>query len=285
MRVTLPWDALTVVTGADGGDLESVRGVGRDQVIELLTADPLNPASVRSCVERGHSRAGTLRDVISTEMWEALNVFRRSMVHRDLTIAVRSGPYAMFAEVKESTALFWGLAARTMMQDPARSFLEAGAHLEAAAMTVRMLRAVLPQDEMEETAAARPDGGEALAMLHAVGGLQAFRRIGGGGLNAERVGQFLMFEGRYPGSVAAAVESLHESLSLADPSPRTAPHVLRLGRLVADLDFRRRTVEPGALLAPTLVRVQEELTSVEAEVADRCFAGLGDSSIKVAAKA
>ena len=281
MRVTLPWDALTVVTGADGGDVESVRGFGRDQVIELLTADPLNPVSVRSCVERAHGRAGTLRDVISTEMWESLNVFRRSMVHRDLTMAVRSGPYAMFAEVKESTALFWGLAARTMMQDPARSFLEAGSHLEAASMTVRMLRAVLPQDENEEVAASRPDGGEALAMLHAVGGLQAFRRIGGGGLNSERVGRFLMFEARYPGSVAASVDSLHVALSNADPSPRTAPPVLRVGRVVADLDFQRRTLEHGTLLAPILVRVQGELAAVEDDVAERSFAGLGDSSVTV----
>ena len=83
-----------------------------------------------------------------------------------------------------------------------------------------------------------------------------------------------MFEGRYPGSVAAQVEALHDALYNADPSPRTAPPVLRLGRLVADLDFRRRTVEN---LPQTLVRVQEELAEVETEVADRCFAGLGDT--------
>ncbi len=277
MRTTLPWDALTVVTGADGGDAESVRGFGRDQVIELLTADPLNQASVRSCVERAHARGGTLREVISTEMWEALNVFRRTLAHRDLTVAVRSGPYAMFAEVKESTALFWGLAGRTMMRDSARSFLEAGAHLEAAVMTVRMLRAVLPQTEPDEARAVRYDGGEALAMLHAVGGLQAFRRIGGGGLDGEHVARFLMFEGSYPGSVAAAVDALHEALSNADPSPRSAPPVLRVGRLVADLEFRRRALEVGTSMSPTLVRVQEELAAVEAEVTDRSFAGLAES--------
>ena len=48
MQVSLPWDALLVVTGAYDGDPGSVRGLGRDPVIELLTADPMNPVSIRS---------------------------------------------------------------------------------------------------------------------------------------------------------------------------------------------------------------------------------------------
>ena len=99
---------------------------GRGEVARLLTLDTDSPASVVSCVARARERGRTMRDVISTEMWEALNSFYLLLGRYDLQAALRTGPYSVYQEVKEHCALFWGLVDRTMLRDEGRAFLEAG---------------------------------------------------------------------------------------------------------------------------------------------------------------
>jgi len=284
MSVTLSWEALLLVFGASrdaAGSEEpsagangapAAGGVTRDEVVRLLTVDAESPASIVSCVARARERARTLRDVISTEMWEAVNTFNLALLRRDLSAALRTGPYSIYSEVKERCALFWGLTDRTMMRDEARSFLVAGGRLESADMVLRMLRASLPLSAGVSESESLDDG-EALALLHAVGGLQAYRRAVRAAPRTAAVTRFLLFDRSYPGSVAAAVDGLHHALSTADTSPRSAPPVLRLGRMVADLDFRRRAVVDDAALSTTLVQVGDELAAVDRDVAERYFAG------------
>ena len=61
-----------------------------------------------------------------------------------------------------------------------------------------------------------------------------------GPADAYPVATFLLFEESYPHSVAAALELLHDRLRDADPSYRTAPPLLRLARLRAELEFHHR---------------------------------------------
>src|SRR5262249_7156774 len=110
--------------------------------------------------------------------------------------------------------------------------------------------------------------GEAHALLHAVGALQAYRRAIRFAPTLAQVSQFLLYDASYPGSVASAVQALREALATADAQPRTSPVVLRLDRLIADLELQRRTF--GEL--GSLERVGEELELVEREVDERYFA-------------
>jgi hypothetical protein len=49
--------------------------------------------------------------------------------------------------------------------------------------------------------------------------------------------------------------------------------VLRLGRLMADLDFRSRAEEGAGPLAQSLGPVQRELSLVDGDIAQRYFGG------------
>jgi uncharacterized alpha-E superfamily protein len=146
-------------------------------------ADVAGAASVVSCVARARERGGRMRDVISTEMWEALNSFYLLLGRYDLQAALRTGPYSVYQKVKEHCALFWGLVDRTMLRDEGRAFLEA-----------------------------------------------------------------------------------------ADPQPRSSAPVLRLGRLIADLELQRRAPEAGGGLEQILERVQDELELVDRDIDARYFA-------------
>jgi uncharacterized alpha-E superfamily protein len=200
-------------------------------------------------------------------MWEALNSFYLSLGRYGLQAALVTGPYSVYQEVKERCALFWGLVGRTMLRDEGRSFLEAGGRIEDADMILRMLRVAAP-------ASAAADGeheGEALAVLQAIGGLQAYRRAVRSTPTLTHVASFLLYDSSYPGSVASAVEALSTALAMADAQPRSSPPVLRLGRLIADLELQRRTLD-GTPLHHTLERVQAELELVDRDIGDRYFA-------------
>jgi uncharacterized alpha-E superfamily protein len=154
-----------------------------------------------------------------------------------------------------------------MLRDEGRAFLEAGGRIEEADMVLRMLRVAIPR-------AAPPDGGETegLALLQAVGGFQAFRRAVRHAPAIGPVIRFLLFDSAYPGSVASSVAALAAALSAADAQPRSSPPVLRLDRLIADLELQRRTPGAGGELAQTLAQVQDELELVDRDIDSRYFA-------------
>jgi uncharacterized alpha-E superfamily protein len=245
---------------------------GRGEVAQMLTLDTESPASIVSCVARARERGRTLRDVISTEMWEALNSFYLTLGRYDLQAAMLTGPYSVYQEVKERCALFWGLVDRTMLRDEGRAFLEAGGRIEEADMVLRMLRVAIPAQPRD--GAVEGEAGheaEALALLQAVGGFQAYRRAIRQAPGRGAVGRFLLYDGTYPGSVASSVEALRDALSTADHQPRSSPPVLRLGRLIADLELQRRTPESAGTLSEMLARVQDELELVDRDIDERYF--------------
>jgi uncharacterized alpha-E superfamily protein len=290
--IALSWDGVLAVIGAKppapGEDAEEESSqdkaraggwtppgpLGRGEIAPLLTLDTDNPASVVSCVYRARERARTLRDVISTEMWEALNSFYLSLGRYDLEAALATGPYSVYQDVKERCSLFWGLLGKTMLRDEARSFLDAGGRIEEADMVLRMLRVSVPVADLPAPADEPPrrHEGEALALLQAVGGFQAFRRHLRQSPTLVTVGSFLLYESAYPGSVLASLEQLREALGTADPTPRSSPPVLRLGRLIADLELNQRTTGRAESLIEMLARVQNELTRIDRDIDDRYFA-------------
>jgi uncharacterized alpha-E superfamily protein len=278
--IALSWAGVLAVIGAkppapgeEGSDAkasprETPSGVlGRREIAPLLTLDTDSPASVVSCVHRARERARTLRDVISTEMWEALNSFYLSLGRYDLQAALLTGPYSVYQEVKERCALFWGLLERTMLRDEGRSFLEAGRRIEEADMVLRMLRVAVPAVLGEAG-----HEGEAMALLQAVGGFQAYRRAIRQVPDLRRVARFLLYEGTYPGSVASSLAGLQAALETADAAPRSSPPVLRLGRLIADLELQRRTPDVSGSVEEMLARVQDELELIDHDIDDRYFA-------------
>lgn len=266
--VTLGWGSLLAIMGGEF-DRDGAQP-HRDQVLRSLTLDADNPASVVACIGRAREGARTVRDVISQEMWESINTTNLGLREGDLSERLRVGPYSVYQYVRERSALFWGLTRRTMLRDEAYSFLQAGGRLESADMMLRMLRVALA------ASGGGRDDGHALSLLQAVGGFQAYRRAVPGPPNAGPVVRFLLFEGAYPDSVAASVDLLQQSLTRADDNPRNAEPVLRLLRLSADLEFRRRAEEETATagrLAEICESVQAELGKVDRDVHDRYFAG------------
>lgn len=270
--VAFGWSGLLAMLGGSADE-----GCTREQALERLTLDADRPDSMLAAVERAREGARTVRDVISAEMWEAINATTLHL-RRDAAASWRlpGGAYQASQHVKQRTALIWGIAERAMLRDEAKRFLEAGGLIEVADMVLRMLRVALAgggRARLPDEAPRADADANALVLLQAVGGFHAYLRAVTAPPNAQPVARFLLFERAYPDSVAACVDSLHDAFAAADASPHESKPVLRVSRLAADLEFQRRALPDGAELIGICERVQQELAHVDGDVADRYFAG------------
>jgi uncharacterized alpha-E superfamily protein len=263
----------SVSFGAGGLGAMLGHGGGGGEPLVSLTLDARQPGSMLASVERAREGARTVRDVISAEMWEAVNTTALKLREgENAGWGAPAGPYLASQYLKQRTALIWGIANRSMLRDEAKCFLDAGGLIEISDMVLRMLRiALAPGRSGEEERS--PADGYALILLQAVGGFHAYLRAVTAPPNAQPVARFLIFERAYPDSVAACVDSLHETFTAADAGPRNSKPVLRVSRLAADLDFQRRTLPEGAELTGICERTQEELARIDQDVAERYFAG------------
>ena len=268
--VTLSWDAVLAIMGSTA-TADSGRP-SRDETVVLLSTDPANANSVVGSLQRARDGARNVRDVISAEMWEAINSVHLGLADAAVGVTGYGGPYAFVSYVKSRTALFWGVASRTMLRDEAYAFLDAGGRFESADMVLRMLRVALPSSTER---AASPRDGQALALLGAVGGLQAFRRARVAAPSAAAVASFLLYTRSYPDSVAASIDAVRDSLELADANPRVSDPVLRLSRVLADLDFRGRAGRrDGGELLEVCEIVGNELALADRDISERYFGGV-----------
>ncbi|HEX5923455.1 MAG TPA: alpha-E domain-containing protein, partial [Baekduia sp.] len=103
--VRLGWGSILAIMGAKA----DARPVRRDEVLNRMTLTREEPASVISCVSRAREGARTVRDVISAEMWEAINTFHLGLLRQDMSAALRTGPYSVYAYVRDRCGLFWGV--------------------------------------------------------------------------------------------------------------------------------------------------------------------------------
>jgi A predicted alpha-helical domain with a conserved ER motif. len=89
--------------------------------------------------------------------------------------------------------------------------------------------------------------------------------------NAAPVSRFMLYEREFPDSVAASVQSLDGALERVELDPQDSPPVLRVRRMLADLDFRARVASAPDAVTPWLRPVQQELERLDAEIDDRYF--------------
>jgi uncharacterized alpha-E superfamily protein len=278
--VTLSWASVLAIMGSTSG-LDG--RPSRDETVALLSTDPSNLNSVSSSVSRAREGARTVRDVISAEMWEAINSFHLGLAAAARSVTGYGAPYSFVTYVKERSALFWGVAARTMLRDEAYAFLDAGGRFESADMVLRMLRVALPARGERAAGDSSPlRDGQAQALLAAVGGLQAYRRAVPAAPSARVVASFLLFTLSYPDSVAASIDAVRDALAAADANPRASEPVLRLSRVLADLEFRARNAGSAADLHEVCEIVGRELALTDRDITARYFGGVAPLAVGAA---
>lgn len=174
-----------------------------EAVLEFYLLDAENPTSIAFAIQAAHENARTLRPLISIEMWSQLNVthhWLRRLSRKDI-----AGPNLsrLCTRIREACQTHQGIVEGTFSRDEAWFFYGLGKMLERADQTTRVLdikyHLLLPRTD---------DIGSALdlsqwnAVLRALAGYQAFRRIHPTGMTPTSVAGFLLLSDTFPRSVS-----------------------------------------------------------------------------------
>ena len=173
-----------------------------------LAYDTRSPSAIAGSLQAARAGARGIREVISSEMWECLNVAVHGLSGQRRA-AERLGPHVYLRYVRERAALFFGLATSTMSHDDAWRFLVLGRSLERVDMTARLLLARMPGPAEESWA----------VLLHACGAYESFIRTHGWAAEPSLVAEFMLRDRLFPRSVVFSLITAEDCLAALNPGP------------------------------------------------------------------
>lgn len=217
--------------------------VSERDLIRFMVFDVDQPNSVVSCMRSARFNAQQVREIISSEMWEAMNRAYLDLLNWDVDKMLATAPHQFLVDVRNHCHLFYGLAERTMLVGDALHFAKAGIFLERADQMSRLtdvlLRELTGGDYVLEEGEVFDTHGW-IACLKSASAFEAFRKTYRGGITPDHVISFLVLDWEYPSSVHHAVSQVERCLRQLSGSlgRRYANDAERLaGKLHADLSF------------------------------------------------
>lgn len=234
------WEPLVATTGDHEAFLRRHNKATKQTVIHFLAADSTNPNSILSCLLAARENARSVREIISTEMWEQVNRFYLMVTH-----AVADGMSghtlpSFLAEVKAASHLLLGITDATMSHGEGWHFARLGRLLERADKTSRILDVkyfiILPT----ATEVGTPfDIIQWSALLKSASALEMYYKRYGR-IAPNDVAAFLILDPTFPRAIRYCLIKGEDSLHAISGSERGSYQnsaEKRLGRLRAELDF------------------------------------------------
>jgi len=234
------WSPLVNTTGDHERFAELYGEASRDNVIQFLTFDRNNPNSILSCLRAARENARSVREHISSEMWQQVNTFYL-MVNEAAPQGVRMDlPHQFFVDVMMSSHQFVGITDSTMSHGEGWNFGRLGRMLERADKTSRILDVkyfiLLPSVDYIGTPF---DNILWAALLRSASAFEMYRKRHGR-IDPEKIVDFLVLDTKFP-------RSIHHCLITAESSLRNITGGSRgsfsnraeqaLGKLLADMDY------------------------------------------------
>jgi uncharacterized alpha-E superfamily protein len=208
------------------------------ETVRALIFDRDDAASVFTSLARARENARQVRDQITTETWERLNLLYLRVTGPSAQATYAQAPTPFLHEIIADLHLFKGAADATMSHGEGWRFLLTGVYLERAQLIARLL------DVCFGDAAGGyllNDHFAQLSVLRMACAMEPYLRVYTAELQPRLLMQFLLFDEEFPRSIrfcAAQVQSHLTRLSRANDAFDGGPSPERLaGRLSARLQF------------------------------------------------
>ena len=232
-------------------------------MMQHLVHDVGAPTSVASVLGAARESARRARETLSEPMWEALNAAHRVVVSGQLR---RMPLSAVFAWVRDRSALINGAAEATMTRDEGWQFFVLGRSIERADMTSRLVATA---------SFAGGVGSPWTSIMRACGGHEAFLRTYKGLETDRGAAEFLLLDRLFPRSVVFSLSLAEQCLDNLETGQRVGfqndAHRL-VGRTRADLEYRP-LADVTADLPSEMERLQLTCARATEAIARRYFSG------------
>lgn len=235
------WDSLIAASGDSELFNERYSKSTQENVIQFLTFDKSYPSSILTCLTMARENARTVREIISSEMWEQVNRFYLGVKDATLEHILARGANEFFNAIKNESHLLSGITDATMSHGEPWQFGQLGRFLERADKTSRILDSkyfmVVPNDTSVEGPYDRYLWS---AVLRSVSGLEAYRKHRRRRILPVEVTNFLILDRFFPRSIHYCLIRSQKSLNaITGSQTETFNNKAEkfLGRLRAELDF------------------------------------------------
>lgn len=222
------WGDLHEMLFLDADEIEGI-GDGRN-----LIFDPELSFSIRSIVAAARENARGTRELLSAEVWEAVNMVHLELGQWAVDDVHGERPYLVLRRIKSRGQTFVGAVASTMARNDGYRFIVIGQMLERAATTARTLEVWNDRLRRSDTGTAHA---EWVKLLRGVSAYEAYLRIHRAEIASGLVLEFLLQSDDAPRSVGFCLRAAEECLAAMATGDVGVGSRRAAGRLRADIDF------------------------------------------------
>ena len=187
------------------------RSTSAASVTEFLVFDRRNTNSILSCLCSARENARTIREQISTEMWEQVNRAYLWCIAPAARRLFAKNSYAFYQQIKQISFLFQGITDTTMVHGEGWDFIQMGKYLERADKTSRVL-----DDKYHILHGIDGNPKDALlqwgAVLRSCSARQTYQKIYVSEVKPVKVAELLVLDETFPRSIRFCVHQVDQAL-------------------------------------------------------------------------
>lgn len=269
------WEPLVVTTGDEELFKKLYSDFNQENVVQFLTFDSRNPNSILSCLQMARENARSVREWISSEMWQQVNTFYLMVKDESRKSGGIELPHEFFVEIMMASHLFTGLSENTMTHGEGWEFARLGRMLERADKTARIIDVkyfiLLPSVDYVGMPYDHILWG---SILRSASAFEMYRKRHGR-IAPDPIIEFMVLDPEFP-------RAIHHCLIMAELALRNISGTMRgrftnraektLGRLLADLDYTQIEEIKSIGLHQFLDNTQTRLNQIGAAVSETFFA-------------
>lgn len=207
------WQSTLIAAGCLDAFLHRHAKITAANVQHFLLFDPEHPSSVRSCLETARNNGRAVRTALTREMWEAINStwIEFSAIKPG---SLDSSKLPDFLDwVRQRSNLFRGALLGTLLRDEGYCFAQAGAFIERADNTARILdvkyHVLLPSHEL---IGGGLDSFQWETILRSVSAHRSYRHVYKDSYKPWNIAEFLILRPEMPRSLRFSYEWIDRAL-------------------------------------------------------------------------
>lgn len=268
------WDPVIQTAGCSRDFYQKYAKATSENVMDFLTLDTENPASIINCVSIARENARCIRETITLEMWLLINKFYHRLHEKNIKAEMLNNPHNFFTEIKEFCQLYVGIQDGTMSHNEGWNFAWLGKMLERADQTSRILDVkyyiLLPDVSMIGMSL---DTVQWTALLKSVSAFEMFRKTYSS-VTPQNVSEFLLLNKEFPRSVMYCLEHAERALNKITETKfsNNGEKTKRvLGKLKSQLEYATIDEVISKGLHETIDDIQLRLSHVNAAIRNDFF--------------
>jgi uncharacterized alpha-E superfamily protein len=274
-RSSAQWRPLVDITGDTETFTARYGDATQRNVIQFLTFDPDNINSILSCLRAARENARSVREVISSEMWEQLNQSYLMVSAAAATRGYLTDLQELFASVKLGSQVFAGVTDATMTHGEGWHFCQLGQKLERADKTSRILDVkyflLLPAAHDVGTTV---DDVQWAAVLRSASAFEMYHKRHGR-ISPARIVEFLLLDREFPRAIHYCLVAARESVHAISGTPAgmfRTPIERVLGLLCSELAYAQIDDIIAEGLHEYLDELQTKMNQVGQHIGETFFA-------------